>query len=109
MSIKSIDAQMMIARLPDNVNQASSLVKRPEIVQEFLAHQGKINDVHDQSRVAKTLESEMEQIRTDVDEDSQGGYGGGGDNGSRSGRGGNEEVDQDMLVPPVNHVIDITI
>jgi len=108
MSIKGIDAQMMITRLPDNVNQASSLIKRPEVAQEFLATMGKLNDTRDHTRVAKTLESEMEQIRTDVDEDSEGGYGGGGgDAGSGSGK--NDKPDQNMLVPAENHIIDIKV
>jgi hypothetical protein len=107
--MKSIEAQMMITRLPDNVNQVSSLIKRPEVAQEFLAMQAKINDAHNQEKVARTLESEMEAIRTDVDGSSQNAYE--SDGGDRSGfiNVGNAEDDPDMLVPPENHIIDIKI
>jgi len=108
MSIKGIDSQIMISRLPDNVKEASSIQKKPELMQEFLATQGKLTDAQDQTRVAKTSESEMENIRTDVD--------GGSDNendGEENQRPGEEnsedEIDPDMLVPPGHNVIDITI
>ena len=105
MSIKGIDTQIMITRLPDNLREASALQKRPEVAQEFLAAQGKVNNAHDQNKVSATLEAEMEQIRTDVDEGSAGGYD--GDGGSGSGK--KKESDQDFLVPPDNHMIDITV
>lgn len=107
--MNGIDAQMMITRLPDNVNQASSLLKRPEIAQEFLAAQTKVHDAINQERVAKTLESEMEAIRTDVDGGSQNAYENDGGSGKESAGNRNGEVDSDMLVPPEKHIIDITI
>jgi hypothetical protein len=107
MSIRGIDAQIMISRLPDNVNEASALQRRPEVSQEFMAVQARINDAHDQTKVQKTLETEMENIRTDVDEDGSGG-GGGGSHGP--GKDGEEEAPSpDLLVPPSNHIIDIKV
>ena len=108
MSIKGIDTQIMITRLPDNVRDTSALMKKPEVTQQFLAAQGKINDAHDQARVTRTQESEMEKIRTDVDEDSEGGYGG-GDGGEKQEKGENKETLPELLVPPGNNVIDIRV
>ena len=99
---------MMITRLPDNVREASNLIKRPEVAQEFNAKQGKINDAQEQTKVTKTQESEMEGIRTDVDKESGGGYGGQeDDSGSRKGQ--KEDPEQILLVPPSKHKIDIRI
>ena len=107
--VNGIDTQIMITRLPDNVNQASGLVKRPEIAQEFLATQGKVHDAIDQERVAGTQESEMEQIRTDVDKESQGGSHRDGNEHRKSGKDNKSGQDTDMLVPPGNHRIDIIV
>ena len=106
MSIKGIDTQIMITRLPDNVRETSALQKKPEFTQEFLGLQGKINDAQDQSKVIKTNESEMENIRTDVDEDAEGGYGGGG---SGSEKKKDEQQEPEFLVPPGNNFIDIKV
>ena len=105
MSIKGIDTQIMITRLPDNLREASALQKRPEVAQEYLAVQSKINDAQDQNKVSATLETKMEQIRADVDEGSAGSYEGDGGTGS----GKKQESDQDFLVPPENHMIDIKV
>ena len=109
MSIKGIDAQMMITRLPDNVKEASAIQKRPEMAQDILANQGHIKDAQEQSRVARTSEAEMEKIRTDV-EGGGSGANGGGENGSGPGEEGlQEEIDPDMIVPPGDNIIDIKI
>ena len=105
--VNGIDTQMMITRLPDNVNQASSLLKRPEIAQEFLATQSKVNDAIDQERVAGTQESEMEHIRTDVDGESQSGAN--EDDNRKSGKESKNEQVRDLLVPPGNNKIDIMV
>lgn len=108
MSIKGIDAQMMITRLPDNVKEASAIQKRPEVMQDVLAYREKINDAEVQSRVARTTETEMEGIRTDVEEEGGGAYY--GERGpDREKDGQNDEPGPDMIVPPGNYTIDITI
>ena len=107
MSIKGIDAQIMINRSSDLARDASAMQKRPEIQQEFLAAQQKLSDARSQSRVSGTKESEMEKIRTDVD---GGGYGAGG--GEGEGKDDDEkggEIAKNLLVPPGNNVIDITV
>ena len=106
MSIKGIDTQIMINRSPDVARDASNMQKRPEVQQEFLAAQQKAADAHSQSKVSRTTESEMENIRTDVDGRSSGG--GGEGSGSEKERR-NDENQENMLVPPGNSVIDIKV
>jgi len=107
MSIKGIDSQIMIARLPDNVRDTHALVKRPEVAQEYLAARQKVLEAQEQTKVIKSHESEMEQIRTDVDKESEGKQGE-GEGGHKSKRDG-EEDSPNMLVPPGNHVIDMIV
>jgi len=108
MSIKGIDTQIMMTRLTDNIREASVLQKRPEVAQAVLAAKGKTNDAEEQTRVVKMSETEMEKIRTDVDEDGGGGYG--GEEESSPGEDvWYDEVDPDMIVPPGDYIIDITI
>ena len=108
MSIKGIDAQIMISRLPDTAKDTSALQKRPEVWQDHLGVQGRANDAHQQEKVAKTSESEMEAIRTDVEGGSGGGYGSEG--GKHHGKGDNEdELLPGTLVPPERHIIDIKV
>ena len=107
MSIRGIDTQIMISRLTDNVRDTSAMQKRPEVIQDSLAAQGRINDAQDSTRVAKTLETEMEQIRPNVDDGGGAAYGGG--EGDGTGKKKKEEQDKDLLVPPVNHIIDIVV
>ena len=105
MSIKSIDTQIMIARTADFARDTSAIQKKPEITQEYLAVREKINDAQDQTRVAKTLESEKPELRPD-----EGGGGAGGGGGSESGKKRkNDENEEDMLVPPSNSKIDIWV
>lgn len=108
MSIKGIDTQIMISRLPDNAKDTSAIQKRPEVWQDQLGAQGRANDAHSQSKVAKTSESVMEEVRADVEGGSGGGYG--GDGGAGAGRSGKDgEPDPGTLVPPEKHIIDIKI
>ena len=107
MSIRGIDTQIMITRLTDNVREASVLQKRLETAQDFLAARQRINDAEQQSRVAKTSESDTEKVRTDVD--------GGGSGSNSSGNDSNsddeqyKEPDPDMIVPAGNNIIDISV
>jgi hypothetical protein len=82
--------------------------KRPEMAQDLLATRQRINDAEQQSKVAKTTESEMEQVRTDVDKDGNGSYE--GDRGSNPDEKDRfEEPGQDLYVPASDHLIDICI
>ena len=105
MSIKSIDTQIMIARTADISRDASAAQKKPEVSQDYLAVREKINDAQDQSRVSKTLETEKQELRPD--EDSGGGSA--GYDGQGQGRNKKGNLDDDMLVPPGDSVIDIMV
>jgi len=109
MSIRGIDTQIMITRATDVVRETSSMLRHPEAAQEHLASQTKINSAQDQSKVAATIEAEMENIRTDVDGEGTGAAGG---EGSKRGEDElSEEQDAELLVAPsdITHIIDITI
>ena len=102
MSIRGIDTQIMITRSSDFVRETSNIQRHPELTQEHLAAQQKADSAQDQSRVAATVESEMENIRTDVDGEGSGAAGGGG-----SGRDEEEEMTEEqkreLLVAPADH------
>jgi len=106
MSIKGIDTQIMITRTSDFVRETSNIQRQPEVTQEHLAAQTKIESSQDQSRVSALNESEMEEIRTD--EDGRGSGAGGGDGGSREDEM-TEEQQRELLVAPADHdpLIDI--
>jgi len=108
MSIKGIDTQIMISRLTDSVRDVSAMQKRPEVAQDALAYRGRINDAEVQSKVAKTTESEMEKVRTDVDEGGNSDYGGAGGSDPHEDEQ-EDEFGPDMIVPPGNYTIDIMI
>ena len=107
MSIKGIDAQIMVARTTDYVRDTSSLQKRPEVMQEHLATREKINDAQDQSKVIKTMETETELDKLRPDE----GGGGGGYSGNQNADREQKDIenDPDMFVPPGNSTIDIRV
>lgn len=106
MSIKGIDTQIMISRLPDNAKDTSALQKRPEVWQDQLGAQGRLNDAQSQSKVAKTSETEMEKIRSDVDGGSGSGY---GYEGGAEKEASDDDIDPGPLVPSDKHIIDIRI
>ena len=107
MSIRSIDTQIMIQRTTDFVRETSSAQRHPEVTQEHLATQGKIESTQDQSRVKETTESEMENIRTD--EDGAGSGAAGGEGSGQEEEEMNEEQKKELLVAPADHdqIIDI--
>jgi len=99
----------MINRSPDLAKDASAIQKKPEIQQEFLAAAQKAADAHNQARVSRTTEAEMENIRTDVDGGGNGAAGGEGEGSESDDNVQGGESDRDMLVPPGNNVIDIKV
>jgi len=109
MSIRGIDTQIMITRATDFVRDASTTQRHPEVSQEHAALQAKADSAHDQSRVTATTESEMENIRTDVDGEGSGAAGGEGS--QREEEEMTEEQKAELLVAPADHdqIIDITI
>ena len=108
MSIKAIDSQIMVARTADFSRDTSALQKKPEIAQDYLAFREKINDAQDQTRVAKSLDSRKQELRTGDEGGGSAGYDGGG--GSGSGEGDkDDEPAPNMFVPPGNSIIDIIV
>ena len=108
MSIKGIDTQIMITRSNEYSRDASAMQKRPEVTQQNIAAQQKVTVAEDQTRVAKTLETENDRIRTDAD-----GGGGGAHGGSEGREQGEDGWDEDdgpgMYVPPSNNIFDIRV
>jgi len=109
MSIRGIDTQIMITRTADFVRETSSVQKQPEVTQDYLAVQTKIESAQEQSRVAATNESEMENIRTDKDGEGSGAE---GNNDSRQEEQEmTEEQQKELLVAPApyDQLIDIHV
>ena len=104
-SVKNIDTQIMIARTADFSRDTSALQKRPEMAQDYQAIREKINDAEDQSRVAKTLDTQKSEFHPD---DGGGGSYAGGDGSAPDGDEENGS-NVDFLVPPGNNVIDIKV
>jgi hypothetical protein len=109
MSIRGIDTQIMITRTADFARETSSIQKQPEVTQEHLAVQTKIESAQDQSRVTATNESEMENIRTDKDGEGSGAAGGGGSQQDEEEM--TEEQKRELLVAPApyDQLIDIHV
>ena len=107
MSIKSIDSQIMIARTSDFARDNSAVQKKPEISQDYLAAQEKINEAQEQSRVAGTPESEQADIRPDEDGGGSGAYDDGAPESDRD--SDSSDAEANFLVPPGNNVIDIRV
>ena len=108
MSIRGIDTQIMITRTADFARETSSVQKQPEVTQNYLAVQTKIESAQEQSRVKATNESEMENIRTDKDGEGSGAAGG---EGSRQEQEMTEEQQRELLVAPApyDQLIDIHV
>ena len=109
MSIKGIDTQIMVQRPADMLRETSSLQRHPETTQEHLAAQQKLDSALNQSKVLATTESDMDNIRTDVDGSGSGAAGGEGS--GRDDEEMTEEQKRELLVPPSEHeqIIDIMI
>jgi len=107
MSIRGIDTQIMITRTADFARETSSTQRQPETNLEHLASQTKVESAHDQSKVAATTESDMDNIRTDVDGEGSGAAGGGGSGKEEEEM--TEEQKREFLVAPPDHdqLIDI--
>ncbi|MDR2600634.1 MAG: hypothetical protein LBC73_10230 [Oscillospiraceae bacterium] len=110
MSIRTIDTQIMITRATDVMKETGSYLRQGETSQEQLAARQILDSAQDQSRVLSTTETEMEDIRDDIDGSGTGTAGGGG-----SPKEEEEEMTEDqkleLLVPPAEHdyLIDITV
>ena len=108
MSIKGVDVQIMVSRLTDNVREADAMSRRAEMARDILAAKDKLAVAQARFKVAKTSESDLDKIRSDVYE---GGGGGGGDGepGKRREDDKNVDSESNLAVPSENHMIDIMI
>jgi len=97
----------MVNRQLDFSRETSNIQRHPEVTQEHIAAQTKVESAQEQSRVLATTETENEEIRTDVDAEGQGAEGGG--SGSRKEDEMTEEQKKELLVAPAAHeqLIDI--
>jgi hypothetical protein len=107
MSIRGIDAQIMIARTAELSRETSTMQTRPEVNQQLLAEQQKAAAAQDAKRVTQLEEPETDGMRTEKD-------GGGNNSYEGSGEGqSHEELDENhkpgMLVPPSENILDIRI
>jgi len=98
----------MVQRTTDFARESSNIQRQPEAAQEHLAAQGKVESLLNQSKVAEATESEMENIRTDVDEEGSGAAGGDGAPQDEE-EELTEEQQKELLVAPADHdqIIDI--
>ena len=74
MSIRGIDAQIMIARAPDFVKEANAQLKGAEKMQEFLAAQSKAEAEREKSSVAKAEKTLQVELHPDADGGGRGQY-----------------------------------
>ena len=74
MSIKGIDAQIMLARVPDFVREASTQLKVGDLMREYLAVQNKIAEEREKSMVIKTNQTYKPELRTENDSEGAGAY-----------------------------------
>lgn len=109
MSIRGIDAQMMVTRAPDFVQDAASQMKAAERSQEFLAVQKQSELEHDKASVVKTDESPEIELHLENE-------GGDGSESYTSQQKKNEPPVRDeylelldAAVGPSEHILDITL
>ena len=106
MSIKAIDSQIMIARSADFAQDASAAQRRPEVAQMHQAKQERLNDALDQTRVLKSDDAQKSEFHPDDGGGGSAGYGGGEGGGEGKNAKGSK---QELLVPTVEHIIDIKV
>lgn len=109
MSINAIDTQIMVQRTTDTVKDASVLHKNPQINQEFAADRTNAQSVLNQSTVQEATESEMQNIRTDVDGENTGEGGSGSEKEEKDEE--DDEVPPELMVAPaaIEQIIDIMV
>lgn len=107
MSLKGIDAQIMVTRTADMAREAVTQLKSGERMQEFLAVQAKEMAEREKSMVSELDKSEKPELRSDKDGGSA------RDSYTPSGGGRKGAPDDilliDPLVPGEEHLIDITL
>ncbi|MCL1828980.1 MAG: hypothetical protein FWG32_05735 [Oscillospiraceae bacterium] len=107
MSIKGIDAQMMIARVPDFVRETSTQLKVGDLMQEYLAVQNKIMEDREKSMVTKTNSPHHTELRLENESDGTGSYYESSENRERENSSQQSVLDEEIGVN--EHIIDIRL
>ena len=106
MSIKGIDAQIMLARAPDFVRETNTQLKVGDLMREYLAVQNKATEDREKSMVIKTNQTYKPELRAENDSEGAGAYYEGSENRKR-------ELSQESVLDEeigVNeHIIDIKL
>ena len=72
MSIKGIDAQLMITRAADLARDASQQVRKNELVQDYLSAQMNAQEQFEIQKAPKTNESEKVKLNLDKESEREG-------------------------------------
>ena len=108
MSFKTIDSQIMIARTADYARDASVAARKPEVEQDYRAMREKIIEAQDQTRVAKSEDSQKPEFHPNEGGGGGAGYGGGGGSEHQDDENANSP-ELNLLVAQSENVIDIMI
>ncbi|MDR1588981.1 MAG: hypothetical protein LBS51_02185 [Oscillospiraceae bacterium] len=107
MSLKGIDAQIMVTRTTDASRESSRMAYRGELAQDYLSVQARVESDVGRERVAKTTKPEQAEFHPD-----DGGGSGAADDGGADAGGGEQRgasTGDEYLVPAEEHIIDIRI
>lgn len=108
MSIRGVDAQLMIARSPDFAREASQQQKLGDHMQSFMAAQAKSEAEHEKAYVAKTEQPPEPELHLE----NEGGGNAGAYSSSKKKRAEEELREPSLLDADVgrgNHIIDIKL
>ena len=107
MSIKGVDAQIMIARVPDFVRETSAQLKVGDLMQEYLAAQTKAAEDREKSMVTKTNQAYKPELRLENESDGTGAYYESSENDKRENVPQQSVLDEEIGVN--EHIIDIKL
>lgn len=107
MSIRGVDAQIMISRAPEFMKDASVQQKAGDRMQDFLAVQAQAEAEHDKASVAQLQQASRSELQLDSEGRSQNGYAGGGERGGKRQDSEASLLDED--VGPADNIIDIRL
>jgi hypothetical protein len=109
MSIKGIDAQMMIARTTEYVKDSAVQLKKSELTQDYLTAQALKDEAIEKTKVAKPQGAEKLGLALEADRK----HASGGDSGGRKDKKDEGALDGEdgpgQLVPPGNNIIDVRV
>ena len=109
MSIKGIDAQIMITRTADFARESIAAQRKPEITQDYLSVQAKANEAQELRKVIKKSDAELQKLRPEDGGGSGAGGSGGGSGSHAESEEQNGELEPGTLVPLEKHMIDIKV